>query len=144
MIGLARAAKETPGILSPHADFFIQAALNGETHVLIRGFAARAALALLNSGVVKCDSDVWRRLENVNVSDIPAIQSKTYERFGKQEPENADREEDKYYFGIDIGPYWFEPLGRCFGKSQAEIESEAKRVIREGWQYTGASRWDEE
>ena len=144
LIGLARAAKETPGIISPHADFIIQAALNGETHVLIRGFAARAALALLNSGVVKCDSDVRRRLENVNVSDLPAIQSRTYERFGKQEPENADREEDKFYFGIDIGPYWFEPLGRCFGKSQAEIESEAKRVIREGWQYTGASRWDED
>ena len=144
LIGLARAAKETPGIISPHADFIIQAALNGETHVLIRGVAARAALALLNSGVVKCDSDVRRRLENVNVSDLPAIQSKTYERFGKQEPENADREEEKFYFGIDIGPYWFEPLGRCFGKSQAEIESEAKRVIREGWQYTGASRWDED
>ena len=144
LIGLARAAKETPGIISPHADFIIQAALNGETHVLIRGFAARAALALLNSGVVKCDSDVRRRLENVNVSDLPAIQSKTYEHFGKQEPENADREEDKFYFGIDIGPYWCEPLGRCFGKSKVEIESEAKRVIREGWQYTGSSRWDED
>ena len=144
LIGLARAAKETPEILLPHSDFIIQAALNGETHVLIRAFAARAALALVNSGVVKCDSDVRRRLENINVSDLPGIQSRTHKRFGRQEPENADQEEDKFYFGIDIGPYWFDPLGRCFEKSQAEIEGEAKRVIREAWQYSGASRWDED
>lgn len=144
LIGLARAVKETPDILSPHADFIIRTALNGEAHVLIRGFAARTAQALLNAGVVKRDSDVRRRLENVNVSDLPAIQSKTYERFGKQEPENVDREEDEFYFGIDIGPYWFDPLGRCFGKSQAEIERKSKRVIREEWQYLGVNRWSED
>jgi hypothetical protein len=46
------------------------------------------------------------------------------------------------YFGIDIGPYWFEPLGRCFAKSEAEIEREAKRIIRVEWKYSGSSRWD--
>ena len=144
LIGLARAAKETPGILLPHRDFIIQAALNGETHVLIRGFAARAALALLNTGMVKCGSDVRQRLETVNVSELPAIHPKMCQRLDKQETRITDRDEDRFYFGIDIGPYWFDPLGRCFGKSQVEIERQAKRVVREEWQYRGTIRWDED
>ena len=144
LIAVARAVKETPNILLPHADFIINAALDGEAHVLIRGFAARAALGLLKTGMTKFDSELYRRLENVNLSDLPAIQSKTHLGFGKQEPEDADREQDEFYFGIDIGPYWFDPLGRCFGKSQAEIACNAKRVIKEGLQYRGANRWDED
>lgn len=143
-VGLARAAKETPGILLPHADFIIKAALNGERHVLIRRFAAGAALALLDTGLVQTDPELRQRLEDVNVSHLPTIQSKTYGRFGKQASENATREEDKFYFGIDIGPYWFDPLARCFGKSQAEIEFAAKQVIRKEWQYPGDNRWSED
>ena len=144
LIALARAAKDTPGLLLPHANFIIQAALSGERHVMIRALAARAALALLDSGLLHCESDLRQRLENVNGSHLPPIQSKAYGRFGRQKEDNEDPELDRFYFGIDIGPYWLAPLGRRFGKSQAEIEREAKRVIMEEWQYSGTSRWDED
>lgn len=40
-------------------------------------------------------------------------------------------EEEKYFFGIDIGPYWFAPLGRVFGLNQHAVERFARSVLRE-------------
>jgi hypothetical protein len=38
---------------------------------------------------------------------------------------------DKYHFEIDIGPYWFAPLGLVFGISPSGITRRAIQVIRE-------------
>ena len=50
MIALSRAASENPAMLVSHSDFFIHFALKDEPHVVIRHFAAKAALALAESG----------------------------------------------------------------------------------------------
>jgi hypothetical protein len=85
----------------------------------------------------------------VNVSPFAPIHSKSYRR-DEYDQDNADdsvdaeNSEDQFYFGIDMGPYWLAPLGRCFGVSQARVEREALRVIRSDWQMHGLSRWDED
>lgn len=38
---------------------------------------------------------------------------------------------EKYYFGIDIGPYWFAPLGRVFGINEDSVERRARQILRE-------------
>src|SRR5205823_869144 len=77
-IALARAAKDSRDALARHADFIVQSALAGEVHVLIRGFAASAALALFEHGLQPSDPDLPRRLASVNVSALPPIQSKRH------------------------------------------------------------------
>ena len=149
LIGLARAAKDQPKLIAPYADFLIQLAFAGEPHVLIREFAKRALLALLDAGDLDSQADLRHRLATVNVSPFPSVESKSYGHFENEETDDEDKtdtkdDDDRFYFGIDMGPYWFAPLGRCFGKSQTSIEREVLRVIRNDWQLSGGMRWDED
>lgn len=149
LIGLARAAKNRPDLVAPHAGFLIELTFAGEPHVLIREFARRTILALLDAGLLALQADLRPRLATVNASTFPPVESKSYRRFENEETDaedkaGADDEEDRFYFGIDMGPYWFAPLGSCFAKSQASIEREALRVIRGDWQLSGGNRWDED
>ncbi|MDP1491800.1 hypothetical protein, partial [Klebsiella pneumoniae] len=54
------------------------------------------------------------------------------------------RDEDSYTFGIDFGPYWLKPLGRCFGVSQKQLEPEMLRIIRDVLGFKGSRNWDED
>lgn len=149
LIGLARAAKEHPNLVAPYADFLLKLAFDGEPHVLIREFAKRTLLALLDAGFLESQADLRHRLAIVNTSPFPPVESKSYRRFENGETDNevkggTEGDIDQFYFGIDIGPYWFAPLGRCFAKSQASIEREALRVIRSDWQLSVGSRRDED
>ena len=145
LIALARAAKDHPRILAPHADFLTDVALNSAPHVLIRGFAAKTVLEVFGSGVVHRNPDLERRLANVNVSPFPTVTSNYYDR-SRRASRGEDRKdgEDMFYFGIDTGTYWFAPLGECFALSEKDVERAAKRVIRVEWQYAGKNGWDED
>lgn len=150
LIGLARATKDCPDLIAPYAYFLIKIALDGEPHVLIREFAKRTILALLDAGHLASQSDDLRQqLSVVNVSTFPTVESESYRHFENRESDDeaeagTEGDEDRFYFGIDIGPYWFAPLGRRFAKSQASIEREALRVIRSDWKISGGNRWDED
>lgn len=143
LIGLARAAKDHPGIVAPHANFLIKLAFTSEPHVLIRELAKRALLSLLKAGLLASQPDFQSQLSAINTSSFPPVESKSYRRPENDEIDAKD-EDDRFYFGIDMGPYWFAPIGRCFAKSQALIEREALRVIRKDWQFSGGNRWDED
>jgi len=149
LIGLARAAIEHPNLVAPYADFLLKLVFDGEPHVLIREFAKRTLLALLDAGFLESQADLRHRLTLVNTSPFPPVESESYRRFSNGETDDEAKsgpedDEDRFYFGIDIGPYWFAPLGHCFARSQASIEREALRVIRSDWQVSVGSRWDED
>lgn len=145
LIGIARAATEFSAALAPFATQIVDWALKGQPHVLIRQFAARAALSLVNNGVLTDEENLNGRLARINLSPFPAVESKPHERIcrkNKDDPANDD--EDRYYFGLDIGSYWYAPLGRVFALSESEIETKALKVIRTDFGFTGKSRWDED
>lgn len=145
LIGLARGAMESPKILSPWADQILDLALCEQRHVMIRQFAARAGLALIEGGVLKDNVDLRRRLSAINKSPFPIVESKSYDRTSKRlGPGPAFADEDKFYFGIDIGPYWYAPLGTVFAMSQDQIEAEAIKVIRNDFKSAATGRWDED
>lgn len=149
LIGLARAAIEHPNLVAPYADFLLKLVFDGEPHVLIREFAKRTLLALLDAGFLESQADLRHRLAIVNTSPFPPVESKSYRRFENGETDGEAKagskgDEDRFYFSIDIGPYWFAPLGECFAKSQASIEREVLRVIRSDWHLSVGSRWDED
>lgn len=149
LIGLARAAIEHPNLVAPYAKFLIKLVFDGEPHVLIREFAKRTLLALLDAGFLESQAGLRHRLAIVNTSPFPPVESKSYRRFENGETDGEAKavskgDEDRFYFGIDIGPYWFAPLGECFAKSQASIEREVLRVIRSDWHLSVGSQWDED
>lgn len=132
MIACARAATEHPASLTPFARHFVAWALDDQPHVMIRQFAARTALALLQHGVLPADEQLERRLRRVNVSPLPIVESNFRQRIADEEPAaSAGDDEDRFYFYTDMGPYWYKPLGQVFALSQSHIETEALAVIRQ-------------
>ena len=142
MIALARAASEHPTMLVAHTDFFIRFALEDEPHVVIRHFAAKAALAIAESGHFELDGNIVARLAVVNTSALPVISSNRYRRHQNRRDEEVRTE--RFYFGYDMSRYWFERLGDCFAKPASDIEAKAEKVIWDDWQLeTGYGDRDE-
>jgi hypothetical protein len=145
LIGLARASQEAPGAVAPYAQQLLDWSTPGQSHVLIRLFAARATRGLIASGHLAHDSDLAVRLERINTSPLPVVESDAATQQTPRKPNhNKDANDDQFYFGFDIGPYWYAPLGRRFGLSQADIEAEAFEVIRNDLGFAGTSHWDDD
>lgn len=149
LIALARAAKEHSELISPYADFLSKLAFTGEPHVLIQEFAKRTILDLLDAGFLESQRDLRHRLAVINTSPFLPIESKSCQRSEDGETDRKTKlgnesDEDRFYFGIDMGPYWFAPLGLRFAKPQANIEREVLSVIRSNWKLSGGNRWDED
>ena len=137
MIALARAASENPEMLAPYRDFFIHFALEDEPHVVIRHFAARTALTLVESESLEIDEDIATRLASVNSSTLPVESSKRYRRISQSKVEGAER----FHFDLDINSYWFDRLGDRFAKSSLEIQRDAEKVICDDWGLSENGRW---
>ena len=145
MIAFARSATEYPAALTPFAERFVEWALEAPPHVMIRQFAARAALALLEDGQLSADNGLEERLRRVNVTTLPVVESKSYERIsGDESCDAAANDKDHFYFHLDIGPYWYKPLGEVFGLSQHRIETEALTVIRNELHPPGSMSWTDD
>lgn len=142
LIALARAAKENADLLVPYLDFLTNLALDGEPHVLQRQLASEAALTILHSLGSTTDAVLRGRLEKVNRSALPPASPK--ERGGRVRAKRKSRADGGMYFGIDMEPYWFAPLGRCFGLTEEDIAIEAEHVLKLDWQHPGTGRWDED
>ena len=143
LIGLARAVLEAPSAVAPYTKQLIGWALNDQPHVLIRQFAARAAFQLVVKGYLA--DDLLESLRNVNKSPLPIVESKTWERNVARKCGNGvETDEDRFYFGLDIGSYWYGPLARVFALSQGDIETEARKVIRSDFAFAAGGGWDED
>ena len=140
LIALARAASENPTILVSHKSFFIRFALNDKPHVVIRHFAAKAALTLAESGSLKLDDNIAARLAAVNGSEWSVVSSKRYQRHRHLRDEDAGI--GRFGFDYDMSRYWFEPLGDCFEKKASDIESEAEKIICDEWRLSKNRHWD--
>ncbi len=145
LIGLARAAQETPSAVAPYAKQLVDWALKDQPHVVIRQFAAGAALQLIANGYLSDEEGLSDSLKSVNKSPLPAVETEFYERnVSRKHDKDAKTDDDHFYFGIDIGPYWYDPLGRVFALSQGDIEVEALKVIRKDFAFGARGRWDED
>ena len=142
MIALARAASENPKLLVSHIDFFIHFALKDEPHVVIRHFAARAALTLTESESFQLDENIAVRLDSVNSSKLPVVWSKSYERHQGRRKESVRKK--RFLFGLDVTDYWFEYLENRFAKNVPDIKREAEKVICDDWGLSESGRLNED
>ena len=128
-IALARGAMDAPRAVAPFLAFLESSA--GEQHVIIRHFASDA-LRCLNE-VHTLPANLLTIAKSANRAALPT------EVYGRGEYKIVDDEasddeamddDERYYFGLDIGPYWFAPLGRVFGLNQQSIEQRARAILR--------------
>ncbi|POD14032.1 hypothetical protein BKM05_26670 [Pseudomonas avellanae] len=49
---------------------------------------------------------------------------------------------ERYYFGVDIGPYWLAPLGRAFGVSEKAMEIRGRKALND--RFGGATGWSKD
>lgn len=143
LIGLARGGIENAAALRSAVPL-VQDWLC-EEHVLIRELAAQVLRTLVATGNV--DAEEAADLESVNRPSLPEevytgwVDPVEDEALAANE---ALSDDEKYYFGIDIGPYWFEPLGRAFGLTQDAIERRARRSLRQRIGWNGVGGWRED
>lgn len=129
-IALARGAMDAPRALAPFLAFLSAAAR--EQHVVIRHFASGALSRLHLIGELPADL-----LDLADDANRSTHEIETYARRDMIATEDDASDtgpvdnDEKYYFGIDIGPYWFAPLGRVFGLKEQSIERRARAVLRE-------------
>jgi hypothetical protein len=143
LIGFARGGLKNAAAL--RAAVPLLRTLVREAHVLIRALAARTIRTLVNAGELsQYDAD---DLDSVNRPALPEQVCTGWrdpvEDDGQGAEEALDADE-KYYFGFDVGPYWFAPLGRAFGLTEAAIERRARHALRQhvGWSGPGGWRQD--
>lgn len=128
-LALARCAAEHRNMVSTFGEFLLMSAK--EEHVLLRHFAA---CALHELPELLGEMTALGSPEKINASELPLVEYDAYRRPEVEtQPSYGSSGEvvDKYSFGIDIGPYWLEPLGRVFGISPSGITRRAIEAISE-------------
>jgi hypothetical protein len=140
-LALARGAMDAPKAVTPFLEFLSVAAR--EDHVVIRHFAADALRCIHQVREIPPDL-----LAIVNHTNLPELAVETYDSVGRNmvditsDADIADVE-DRYFFGFDIGPYWFAPLGRVFGLDEHCVERMARSVLRERMLLYSSRRLDD-
>lgn len=127
-MALARSAMTTPQGVEPFLPYLIHVA--SDHHVVIRHFAASALRYCHAFSALASDAALL--IQDVNLSKLPP-DIRTRGETGTVEHEVDDTgiqdSREKYYFGMDIGPYWFAPLGRVFGHSEKSVEQQVRKVL---------------
>ncbi|CAD1796969.1 hypothetical protein XSP_003835 [Xanthomonas euroxanthea] len=131
LTALDRASRESGDVVSRHAAWLESFALRQNRHVMWRGIAARALLALADRGHVPVTPVARDALVRINASTLPT-QFSAYHTRSHRSPPRSDVV-CEFTFGYDFSSSWMESLARCFAISPREIEVEACRVIREDW-----------
>lgn len=140
LIGLERAALSYGKLIAPYKDYLSEQ-LNTD-HVLMRLFASRALQRLSDIGVIEIDAVTKQRIEQLNISPFDPASETSVD--GSDDYDDLQEEEDGHFFGIDFGPYWLAPLGRCFGFSERKIERKTLKYLRETFSYRGGHFWQED
>ncbi|MGE8496272.1 MAG: AVAST type 3 anti-phage nuclease/ATPase Avs3a [Pseudomonas sp.] len=127
-IALARGAMDVPRAVAPFLAFLDSCAR--EQHVIIRHFASDT-LRRLNE-VIPLPSDLLAIANGANRSALAMDVSARgeYEIVDDEALNDEATDDERYFFGIDIGLHWFAPLGRVFGLNQQSIEQRARTVLR--------------
>ena len=141
LIGLARGGMENPPTLQRCAPL-LQSCLR-ERHVLIRELAAQSLRTLVASGAITPEEA--GDFDSVNNPCLPEITYTGWLAASENETPSAEEEigdDEKYYFGYDIGRYWFERLGRAFGLTEVAVERRARSALQQrlGWKRVGLQK----
>lgn len=142
LTALDRASRESGDVVVGHAAWLESLGSRQNRHVICRGIAARALLALADGGHVTMDSMVRDSLVRINMSALPT-QFSAYHTRSQRIPSESNDSCD-FLFGYDFSRAWIEPLAECFAIRAGEVEAIACRVIREDWGLQENGHYDQD
>ncbi|WP_425928703.1 hypothetical protein [Pseudomonas sp. NyZ201] len=142
LIALDRASRESGDIVSHHAAWLMSVASRQNRHVISRGIAARALLALTEGGHITLDSVDRDALLRINMSTLPT-QFSAYHTRTHRSPQSLEHPCD-FIFGHDFSRSWIDSLARCFAVTSDEIKAITCRVIREDWGRRENGHYDQD
>lgn len=137
IIGLERGAQSRAAALAPFIAWLQDVAL--DEHVVIAEFARRCLVGWASTPDGK--DFALSTLDQVNRPLHPKTIYQSWFRDEEAEAEEAIPDEDKYYFGLDVGQYWLARMGGVFGLSQGTTERLALKVIRARLGANGGGGW---
>jgi hypothetical protein len=143
LLSSERAAHENGAQLLSYVTHFERYANLEEPHFMIRGIAARVLISLDLLGAIELDEQRRQKLRSLNRSPFEQVaydREKILER--RRQHAQDDKGKDEFSFGLDFGDKWLEPLGRRFGLTRQEMESEARQVVREVLGFAGKRGWE--
>ncbi|MES3041647.1 MAG: AVAST type 3 anti-phage nuclease/ATPase Avs3a [Pseudomonadota bacterium] len=136
-VALARGAMDAPRAVTPFLAFLDSSAR--EQHVVIRHFASDALRHLHEVHTLPSDL-----LAIANGANRAVLSTEVYDHGEHEIADDEAADDENYFFGIDIGQYWFAPLGCAFGLSQQSIEQRARVVLRSRISLGPRSRVDDQ
>ncbi|MGY0652644.1 AVAST type 3 anti-phage nuclease/ATPase Avs3a [Luteimonas sp. A537] len=142
LTALDRASRESGDVVASHAAWLESLASRQNRHVICRGIAARALLALADGGHVTVDPVARDALVSINASTLPT-QFSAYHTRSHRSPPGSDFA-CEFTFGYDFSRSWIESLARCFAIRPQGIEADACRVIREDWGLQENGHYDQD
>lgn len=143
LIGFSRGVLDRPNVLEPHFHMLAEVALNGNSHVLIRGFASKTALSIAKSCRIFVNAAVLDQLRMINEPRLDMNGPSRRVRLHRQHEFVGPRREPRLHFGIDMPQYWFDRLGSPFGISTTGTCARVEKVILEQWGVTKV-RWNDD
>jgi len=135
LMALSRVAIDDPSVLKRHSIVFSQLALEGMPHVLIQKYAKDIALLTETAFPGTYNADIYARLRNIGVSQLPNVEIDDYEN-NLESPWHARGEVDnslELYFALDFDRYWFPALAEAFGISVKQVEELAREIVLKEW-----------
>jgi len=142
LIAFARAAIESPKVVAAQRLFLERHAQRSNFHVLTRLFAARALLSIHDQGFCDFDEDQIRNLRSINQTQKPKIRRKPSFSRDRRAVNTREFGNGRFSFDLDFPKYYLHPLARPFRMSDAEIETEAEKIIRDDWGLNDNGFWD--
>ncbi|MCG7363527.1 hypothetical protein MHZ93_19905 [Roseomonas sp. ACRSG] len=141
LIALARAARDAPDQLGHCFDLFARLATTGPPHILIRRFAARAALGVAEALPIAPPLTLLHDLRAVATSPFPTVEADP-ERWRKRHL--AQSHSNGFLFGYDFREHWLGPLAEVFGLQTEDVaDLVADEISRLGYpKATG--HWDDD
>lgn len=130
MIALARTALDDPAVVATYLPELLEVVFDPQPQVLIRAWAAQAAIAASRGAGVALQPDVLARLESLNVPKIDHSRSRKLWEHAELEGPNKPVE---LHFGIDMPGHWFDTLGHVFGLGETDVTRRIENVIRRDW-----------
>lgn len=139
LIALARAAEESPTAVKPHIRTLVEWALRREPHVLIREFAAKAALSLARIFPGTLPAKTASALQLINVSPFPEAGPKAGTRVGW-----VSEDWKSMGFGYDVDRYWLGPLAEAFNLNGKVVAKGLHHWIRNQWNVKHTGHWKDD
>ncbi len=134
LIALNRIAVDFPKDVVQFEKLLLEIVLNDKfPHVLMRHFASKTIITLIEKGKHQLSSDIESKIRSVNISPFPKLRKKL--KYGMHDsiysgrPKGAPQPKLKFFLDMDFEKYEVSSLSNVFGKPEWEVKDLIAEIV---------------